>query len=162
MKLKEPPILNNPLNAKLIAMPCLSLCVHPQCNARHIFRYVRKATAVTLWGFTMSFLTSAFSVAFSDKTSDSVQKCLAVLGALTLNAALSVHRNFVWNESRACYVCKYFHQTVGYKQYNLLFDLVLLLLFLFNVEKYNLCSHTDNYQLLVDTVHLDYEDFLRQ
>lgn len=115
MKLKEPPILNNPLNAKIIAMPCLNLCVHPQCNARHIFGSVRKATAVTHWGFTLSILTSAFSVAFSDKTSDSVQKCLAVLGALTLNAALSVHINFVWNESSAYFTCKYFHQTAGYK-----------------------------------------------
>lgn len=152
MKLKEQPILNNPVNGRIIAMPCLNLCVHPQCSARHIFGYVRKATAVTHWGFTLSFLTSAFLVAFFDKTSDSAQKCLAVMGALTLNAALSVHRNFVWNESSAYYVCKYFNQTAGYKHSNLRFDLVLLLLFEFNLEKSK--SMQAYRQLLVEVLYI--------
>lgn len=115
----------------------------------------------------LSFLTSAFSVAFSNKTSDSAQKCLAVMGTLTLNAAVSVHRNFVWSESSAYYLCKYFHQTAGYKHSNLLFDLVfLLLLFEFNLEKYKSMQAYRKLSIIgrstVDTVHSDYVDFLRQ
>lgn len=88
----------NPLNGRIILNKLLNLRVHLQCtyftcsHTTHIFRYVRKSNAaVTHWGLTLGFLTSAFSVAFCDKTSDSAQKCLAVMGALTLNAAFSRH-----------------------------------------------------------------------
>lgn len=96
---------------------------------RHIFGYVEKAnTAVTYWGLTLSFLTSVFSIAFSDKTSDSAQKHLAVMRALRLNAALSVYRNFVWSKCSAYYICKYFHQTAGYFKFAVWFIIIIIML----------------------------------